>query len=229
MSRQHRPVTRITAAWVVWALVCFPFSQAAPPASPVVENAKACEDTITTKVQVDPKLKFKFFTAPPETSRPWHIVGNADDGLEDTLDGNIDEEDLILLEHTSACISTHQGEHPMTFCEAKSTSDATLSLLIHGGVPAYTSGLTVNVDAKSGDFTCAFDALYPSPTLPLTWRITKKTMRAKSLDIHPGHRFYAWISVEFDEVWMENGKEQKRPYKIEGPIKPVIQHPPKKE
>jgi hypothetical protein len=213
----------------VWAFVCFPVSHAAPPASPVVENAKACEDTITTKVQVDPKLKFKFFTAPPETSRPWHIVEHEDGHLEDTIDQTIGPEDHILLEHTSASVSTHQGEHPMIFCEAESTGDAGLTLYIHGGEPGHFSSLTVDVDTKSGNFTCSFEAVYPSPKPPLTWRITKKAMLAKSLTTQPGHRFYAWISVEFDEVWTENGKEQKRPYKIEGPIKPVIQHPPKKE
>lgn len=228
MSRLHSPVTHLAAVGTTWALVCLPFSQSAPPASLVVEKAKPCEDTITAKVEVEPKLKFKFFTAPPETSRPWHIVEHADGHLEDTAGDGIDEEDLILLEHTAACISTHQGEHPMIFCEAKSTGDAGLTLHIHGGEPGHFSSLTVDVDTKNRDFTCSFEAVYPSPTPALNWRITKKSMRAKSLNAQPGRRFYAWISVEFDEVWTENGAQQKRSYKIEGPVKPVIESPAKK-
>lgn len=228
ISLLKKPITRTATVGLMWALVCLSVSHAAPPPSPILDRKSDCEDTIVAKVQVAPELNFKFFTT-VETSRPWHLGEHEDGSLEDTADGSIDEEDLILLEHTSACVSTHQGEHAMNFCEAKSTGDATLSLLIHGGAPGHISSLKVELDAKSGNFTCAFDAVYPSPTPPLKWRITKKTMRATSLDVRPSRRFYAWISVEFDEVWMENGKEQKQSYKIEGPIKPVIQHPPRKE
>ncbi|HSI65578.1 MAG TPA: hypothetical protein VLE43_20795, partial [Candidatus Saccharimonadia bacterium] len=148
--------------------------------------------------------------------------------LEDTMDGAISEEDLVRLEHTSACISTHQGEHSMPYCDATATPDGGVTLVIHGGMPAYASGITVTVDAEN-HFTCAFQAVYPSPKPPLRWRITKKTLRAKSLKKEAGRRFYAWLSVEFDEVWTENGTEQKRSYKIEGHVKPVIQHAKKPE
>ncbi|WP_170157146.1 hypothetical protein [Roseimicrobium gellanilyticum] len=228
MSLPNKPITGVAAAWLVWSLACCSVSQAEPPPTPIPAPKDACEDMIAAKVQVAPELTFKFFTS-LETSRPWHITGNPDEGLEDTMDGSIDEEDLILLEHTSACTSTHQGEHLMSFCETKSTEHGGVALFIHGGVPAHASSLTVDVDPKTANFTCSFNAVYPSPTPPLTWRITKKSMRAKSLEVHPGRRFYAWISVEFDEVWMENGKERKHSYKIEGPVKPVIQHPPQKE
>jgi hypothetical protein len=177
-------------------------------------------------VQLEPKLNFKFFNT-TKTSRPWHIVEGDDGGLEDTMDQRIDPDDLILLEHTSGCISTHQGEHAMPFCDAQSVGDSDLRLLIHGGLPAHFSSLTMDVDTGSREFTCSFEAVYPSPKPVLNWRITKKSIRAKSLTVQPGRRCYAWISVEFDEVWMENGAEQKRSYKIEGPVKPVIESPVK--
>jgi hypothetical protein len=218
----------MATAWLIWTFASAVGSPPAPPPSLVAEKAAICEDPTTAQVQIAAKLDSAFFST-LETSRPSHIITHEDGRLEDTVDGSIDEEDLILLEHSSACVSTHQGEHAMSFCEARITDDGRMVLLIYGGAPAYSGSLTVNVDTKSGNFTCVFDALYPSPTPTLTWRITRKSMHVRMLTAQPGHRFYAWVSVEFDEVWTENGTEQKRSYKIEGPIKPVIRSPSKKE
>ncbi len=218
----------MATAWLILTCTSAIGRQPAPPPKLVAAKTAICEDPTTAQVQINAKLDSAFFST-LETSRPSQIITHEDGKLEDTVDGSIDEEDLILLEHTSACVSTHQREHAMSFCEARVTEDGCMVLLIYGGAPAYSGALTVNVDTKTRNFTCAFEAMYPSPTPPFTWRITKKTIRAKSLTTQSGHRFYAWISVEFDEVWAENGAERKRSYKIEGPIKPVIRNPSKKE
>jgi hypothetical protein len=218
-------------AWIlplVAACLTLPYQTIWGADPPKVDAAQSpCEDKIPGTVNVAPDLRSKLFTT-LETSYPWYIVGEEGGKLEDTMDGTITEEDLVRLEHTSSCISTHQGEHVMSYCDATATPDGGVALVIHGGLPAYASGLTVTMDAAN-HFTCAFQAVYPGPTASLRWRITKKTLRAKSLQKEAGRRFYAWLSVEFDEVWTENGSEQKRSYKIEGHVKPVIQHAKKAE
>jgi hypothetical protein len=41
----------------------------------------------------------------------------------------------------------------------------------------------------------------------------------------PGHRVFGWISVTFEETEAVKGAQPKT-YKIEGYIKPIIQHKP---
>lgn len=67
-----------------------------------------------------------------------------------------------------------------------------------------------------------FSATYPSPTGKLGWKITKKELRLKNRDFTTGQRLFAWISITFEEA-DDSGGEPKI-YKIEGFIKPVIQH-----
>src|SRR5688572_26636792 len=81
----------------------------------------ACEDVLSTTAVVAPKLNAPFFSS-SKSSYPWWIIENSGH-FEDTLDGLIEADDLRRTEHSANCISTHQGEHTMSFCEAVATPD----------------------------------------------------------------------------------------------------------
>ena len=94
-------------------------------------------------------------------------------------------------------------------------------LTLDGGMPAYASSLRITVEPSLA-FRCAFQAVYPSPTPALRWKITQKKLRLKSRDLKAGRRMYGWISVTFEET--DGSADPPRVFKIEGYIKPVIQH-----
>lgn len=188
-------------------------------AQPVGAPPAASEDLLVAKVEVVPKLDTRFFHQ-SQASYHWWIVEDDEGNLEDTTDGAIDADDLLRLEHTANLASTHQGEHSMEFCEATATTDGAV-LTFAGGMPAYASSLTVDLDAKRS-FKCSFAATYPGPSNPLRWKITKKELKLKSSDLTGGTRLYGWISVTFDEIDTVAGASKS--YKIEGYFKPVLQH-----
>lgn len=183
-----------------------------------------CEDKLVAVADVAPDLDCEFFRTSETSRQPW-IVEKNDGGLEDTIDGSIDADDLLFIEQAGDCISNHQGEHAMEFCDAVKTKDG-VEFELSGGAPAYMSYLTVTIDAKR-QFTCKFKAVYPSASTPLRWKVTKKAMSLKTAVGEPGSRLRGWISVEFDEVDDTNGAT--RSYKIEGYFKPVIQSAPAAE
>jgi len=176
-----------------------------------------CEDKIVAVADIVPDLESPFFGMVETSRQPW-IVESSDGSLEDTMDGTIDSDDLVLIERASNCISTHQGDHKMDHCDAVKTGDG-VELEISGGAPAYMSSLAVTIDAKR-QFTCKFKAVYPSVTAPLRWEVTKKAMKLKSAVGEPGSRIRGWVSVEFDEI--DETNDVTKHYKIEGYFKPVI-------
>lgn len=178
-----------------------------------------CEDKLVGQLLVDPKLDSAFFRK-TTSSWPWHIVEHKDGTLEDTSGDKINKATLKKIEHMAECTSSHQGEHAMDYCDAE-LSEGKLILSIHGGMPAYASWLKIVVEGDR--FTCQFHARYPAPTTNLNWRITKKELRVKSDKAEVGARFYAWLSVEFEESALEKGEIVWHPYKIEGYVKPIIQ------
>ena len=186
-----------------------------------VEGHEECEDKLVVVADVVPNMDCKLFKTSETSRQPW-IVENEDGGLEDTMDGIIEADDLLLIEQSADCISTHQGEHAMDFCDAVKT-DGGLEFELSGGAPAYMSYLTVTIDAKR-QFVCRFKAVYPSTSAPLRWKVTKKAMKLKTAPGEPGSRLRGWISVEFDEIVAFTGAT--RSYKIEGYFKPVIQSAP---
>lgn len=172
---------------------------------------------------IDSGLDSDFFRS-RQSSYPWHIIEHDDGHLEDTIAGGpANRKTVSKIEHTAQCISTHQGEHLMSFCEATQRGQG-VDLVLSGGMPAYASMLTVKIDARR-QITCAFEATYPM-TLPgekLQWRITKKAFRMKNEGFKPGARLLGWLSVEFEEITSLHRKETRRNYKIEGYVKPVVQ------
>ncbi|WP_038171401.1 hypothetical protein [Verrucomicrobium sp. BvORR106] len=188
-------------------------------AQPVSAPPVTCEDSLVAKVAMAPKLDSAFYHQ-SQSSYHWWIVENEEGNLEDTADGEIDADDLLKLEHTANVVSTHQGEHLMGFCEVTATTDGAV-LIFAGGMPAYASSLTVELDAKR-NFKCSFAATYPGPTNPLRWKITKKELKLKSPTLTGGTRLYGWISVTFDEIDTVTGASKS--HKIEGYFKPVVQH-----
>lgn len=204
---------------------CSCFGQDAPADVLVSGSAKSaeanCLDEIAGKVVIDAELHSDFFKA-TTTQYPWYIIVHADGHLEDATDGTIDAEDRVQIEHTANCVSTHQGKHAMKFCDATLDGDGKLVLHISGGLPAYASLLDIEVDDES-KVKCAFSAVYPAPTGPLIWRITKKDVRFSSADTTAGSRLHGWISVDFEEGEIVDDEEKwGRTYKIEGFIKPVV-------
>jgi hypothetical protein len=190
-----------------------------PPAIILKSDANSiCDDSLVAVATVYPEMNAKFFKTTKTSYQPM-IVEDDNGHLEDTVDGTIDAEDLLRIEHTASCHSSHQGEHLMEFCDAVATADG-VKLHLWGGVPAYSSSLSVTIDAARR-FTCAFQAIYPSPTNSLSWKIKKKSMRLKSKILDPGSRVHGWISVEFDEIDKIHGVTGT--YKIEGYFKPVIE------
>lgn len=179
----------------------------------------ACEDSLVANVTVIPQLDARFFHQSRSSYQPW-IVEHEDGHLEDTADGVIDAEDLLKLEHTANVVSTHQGEHQVEFCEATVTTDGAV-LTFAGGMPAYASSLTVELDAKR-NFKCSFAATYPGPTNSLRWKITKKELQLQSSELTGGTRLHGWLSVSFDEIDTVTGVSKS--YKMEGYFKPVLQH-----
>ena len=183
-----------------------------------------CEDKLEATAEVVPDLDNKFFGSVETRRQPWIIEGE-DGSLQNTMGDNIEANDLLLIEQTSNCVSSHQGEHKMEFCDAVKTEEG-VELEISGGAPAYMSSLTVLIDAKR-QFACRFNAVYPSDSASPRWKVTKKAMKLKSAIGEPGSRLRGWISVEFDEIDGTTGAA--RSYKIEGYFKPVIQSSPAAE
>jgi hypothetical protein len=182
-----------------------------------------CVDALSVSAVIDAKLDSDFFRS-KQSSYPWFIIEHDDGHLEDTIAGGpANRKTVSKIEHTASCISTHQGEHLMSFCEATQRRQG-VDLVITGGMPAYASMLTVKLDEKK-QITCSFEATYPM-TIPgekLQWRITKKAFRMKNEELKPGTRLFGWLSVEFEEITILKGQTTSKTYKIEGHIKPVIQ------
>ncbi|MGC4017580.1 MAG: hypothetical protein QM755_24155 [Luteolibacter sp.] len=191
---------------------------AAGEPQPVRAKPPVCEDKLIANVTSDSLIDSEFFHS-KEASYPWYVVQGDDGKLHSSLDTPLTKEDRIKKEHTSNCVSSHMGEHRMDFCEAE-MDGGKLVLTIDGGLPAYASSLTITLDGNRYD--CRFSASYPGPVTVLGWKITKKELRARSLERVPGKRWYAWISVEVDEECLENGKVTVQHHKIEGYLKPVI-------
>lgn len=182
-----------------------------------------CEDSISSVATVVPKLDSPLYHE-TKTSLNWWIIEDESGALEDTTDGEIGSDDLVRIEHTASCTSTHQGEHLMEFCNAVREGE-TIHLSLSGGLPAYASSLSIIIDPDL-KFQCSFSANYPSSTSTLRWKVTKKEFRLRSRDFSPGHRLFGWISVTFEEF--DGSDSQPKLHKIEGYIKPIIQHAPQK-
>jgi biopolymer transport protein ExbD len=188
---------------------------------PVHESGhEACEDKLVATAEIVRDLNDKFFETVSTGRQPW-ILEDADGNLEDTMDGNIEANDLVLIEQTANCVSSHQGEHTMDHCDAVKAGDG-VEMELSGGAPAFMSSLSVTVDAKR-QFVCRFKAVYLSPDSAVHWKVTKKAMKLKAAPGEPGRRLRGWISVEFDEI--DDATGEAKSYKIEGYFKPVIQSP----
>jgi len=213
-SHSIAPVALATAL----ALLFLPARSAAAATGDATEeiahvvDQKKCEDKLEGRATLDPKLDTPFFKT-TKSSYSW-------------LNDMQAVKNPHKIEHTANCISTHQGKHAMEFCQAVLDGD-TLILSLGGGFPAYASSLDIVVPQKAEDeFHCYFGAVYPSEEPNLVWRITKKTLKVRSLPAVAGKRFYAWLSVELEEGTMVDGAVAKWwPYKIEGYVKPVVTKP----
>lgn len=212
--------TRFAAAFFT---CCVGFWMAGEVQTQAQTTEDRCVDALSASAVIDATLDSDFFRS-KQSSYPWHIIEHDDGHLEDTIAGGpANRKTVSKIEHTSNCISTHQGEHLMSFCDATQSGQG-VDLVITGGMPAYASMLTLKIDPKK-QITCAFEATYPM-TIPgekLQWRITKKAFRMKSDQFKAGTRLYGWLSVEFDEITILKGETTRKTYKIEGYVKPVIQ------
>lgn len=175
-------------------------------------------DTIQSKLIINHKMHSAFFDS-HESSYPWYIVRNEDGTFESITDETISERDKKPVEHTSNCISTHQGQHMMEYADATYDSGG-LTLEISGGMPAYFSSLRIIV--KGVDFVCRFKGVYPAPVSNCKRNIIAKKLIFKDREIKKGERLFAWVSVEFEETSTYQGVTKTSRYKIEGYIKPVV-------
>lgn len=212
MRRISRRSANAAARLVLFAALIASASAQGPEMPP------RCEDAIVARAATDPKLDSPLFHT-RKSSYHWWIVGDESGRLEDTMDGTIDADDLLQVEQTANCISSHQGKHLMENCEAVATTDG-VSLTFVGGMPAYASGLTITIDSKLS-YQCSFEARYPGGTNSIKWKITRKELKLKRSELLPGSRVYGWLSISFDETDSANVTKS---YKIEGYFKPVLQH-----
>ena len=198
---------------------------AVPPQVVPADSEK--QDDIVASAIIDSKLKTLFFRK-TKTSFPWHVLEGEDGSVENTLGGVIHADDLLRIEKTANCVSTHQGEHVMDLSSAISGKDG-VKLTIFGGMPAYASTLEVHI-APTLRFNVAFGAAYPAPTGALRWKIKRKELRLQSATMKPGSRLRGWISVEFEEGENVKGTYKVQGiYKISGYFKPVIEGDPSAE
>lgn len=205
-------------------LLAQPFSGFSSAVEPVVATKLDCVDQIVSVAIVDPTLDSDFFRA-KDGSYPFHIIEHEDGRLENTLGGKVSKEEATKIEHTAKCLSSLQGEHLMSFCDAQQF-DVGLLLEVAGGLPAYASSLTLRI-GKDKSLKCRFAATYPMsvPGEKLTWTITKKTFKMTSDSFKAGERLLGWLSVEFEETCTIDGKVTRKSHKIEGYVKPVISKP----
>ncbi|WP_395739833.1 hypothetical protein [Prosthecobacter sp.] len=194
-----------------------------PTAGKAPPQELGCIDSVKATVVIDASLDSDFLRS-KQASYPWYIVKHDDGHLEDTMNGGHPSRKAVRkIEHTSNCVSNHQGEHVMNSCDATLMSGGGVELSIYGGLPAYTSGVTVKIDEKK-QFTCDFEFISVAPFAgTIQWNITRKTLRLKKDGFKAGERLFGWLSVEFEGILTANGKETRQSYKIEGYIKPVIQ------
>lgn len=215
----HAVIAQILFAQL-FAVLC---SVAEPISPPILEIEPKfdCVDQIVSLARVDSSLDSDFFRT-KDASYPFHIIEHEDGHLESTLGGQVSKEDATKIEHTAKCTSSHQGEHLMSFCDVN-LLDGELSLELWGGLPAYTSFLTLRID-KDKNLTCKFSATYPMsvPGEKLSWTITKKSFKMTSDNFKAGNRLLGWISVEFEETSTIDGKVTNKSHKIEGYVKPII-------
>lgn len=175
-------------------------------------------DPVVGIVRVDPKLSSDFFNT-YEESLPWHVIKLENETFESVLGETVRAEDTIPVEHTSNCVSTHQGRHTMEFCYAE-MKNGVLILEVYGGLPAYASSLLIKV---TGDkYHCFFRAVYPAPVQDVSWRILSSELILKTNDMKKGDRAYAKISVMIEEQSTWQGKTEKQNYTIKGYLKPVV-------
>lgn len=192
---------------------------------PVISFGQNCYDynntidKLKSKVTFDDTLHSEFFDS-SESSYPWYLFKKEDGTFESTLGEEITSEEKIPIEHTSNCMSTHQGKHRMDFCSATYNHSGTLELEIYGGLPAYSSSLMIRVNDSK--FLCYFRAAYPAPVSNCQWNILSKKLILKSKDMSRGKRIYAWVSVEFEETSTYRDETRTNQYKIEGYLKPVV-------
>jgi len=221
MKRSQNTILPVVVS-VIFSISAIDGFLLADPSSPPVSVAPdaRCEDNLVGVAAVVPKLSCRLFHS-TKTSYRWGIIEHDDGHLENTLGDQITAEDLMRIEHTADCTSTHQGKHVMEFCDAVATADG-VKLTISGGMPAYASDLSVTVNKKL-EFKCFFSAVYPAPTGALHWKVTKKALKLKSDNLESRTRLRGWISVEFEET--DDKSKEMHTYKIEGFFKPVIQTP----
>ena len=223
MRISRNTISQVMAAGIA-SILTFDISLAVDPSPPhasLPPTQSRCEDNIVGVAAVVPKLDCRLFKT-TKTSYHWEIVEDDDGNLENTFGGQIAAEDLLRIEHTADCTSSHQGKHLMEFCDAVATTDG-VKLTISGGMPAYASDISLTINSKL-EFKCSFSADYPGPTGPLHWKVTKKALKLKSANLKSGTRIRGWISVEFEE--MDDTSKESHTYKIEGYFKPVIQTMP---
>jgi len=214
-------IGRVVTAGIA-AILSLDFSLAADPElQPALpNNLYGCEDSIIGVAADGSELDCNLFKT-TITSYRFGMLEDRDGGVENTFGGQITAEDLMRIEHTADCISSHQGDHLMEFCDAVATKDRVM-MNITGGLPAYASHLTITINKKL-EFKCFFSAVYPAPNVAVHWKVTKKALKLKATDFNAGKRLRGWISVEFDEI--DKITKETHAYKIEGFFKPVIQTP----
>ena len=211
-------------AIITMLLLAQPLSVLYAAVEAVVATKLDCVDQIVSVAVVDPTLNSDFFRA-KDGSYPFYIVEHEDGHLENTQGDKVSKEEATKIEHTAKCLSSHQGEHLMSFCDAQQF-DGGLLFEVTGGLPAYASSLTLRI-GKDQSFTCRFAATYPRsvPGEKLTWTITKKTFKMTSASFTAGERLLGWLSVGFEETCTIDGKVTSKSHKIEGYVKPVISKP----
>jgi hypothetical protein len=164
------------------------------PAPPAPPGACALDDRLVVDTCFRDTLTFA-----NKWDYPWYIIVGDDGKKENTLGGDVDPGDTLHQYRTANCVTNHQGEHAVRFCDASLTND-TLRLSFQPELPAYAGSPTLLIN--KGRFRSEFHATYPQmiPGENLSWCATKQRLVLNRASYRPGDTVKGYVDIVFRET-----------------------------
>ena len=184
------PLKSLSMKFIPLLLLCFPLN--------IVLGQNMPEKYIISPVQIDTSF-IDTLTFTSKWDYPWYIAVDDNGHFETALGYSIGKDDTVRLYHTANCVTNHQGEHHIRYCDARIHND-TIQLVFMPELPAYASSLTVFI--HKNNFRSDFQAVYPSyiPGEKLTWRTTKQKLILNNSGYKLDDLIMGYIEVEFIET-----------------------------
>jgi hypothetical protein len=170
---------------------------------------------IISPVTIDPNF-VDTLTFNSKWEYPWYIVVDDEGHFETALGDSINKSDTIHLYHTANCVTNHQGEHSIRYCDGKFVNDS-VKLIFLPELPAYASSLCITI--KNNNFWCDFSAVYPQYIQgeKLSWTINTQKLIMDTASYNPGDTIKGYIEVNFTETsTIPNKKPNSRDFYFKG-------------